>query len=294
MTEPIDIFVGADRSQLLAVAVLQHSIERHTTAPVRLCPLIDLDIPEPDDVRHGSRTNFSFARFAIPALKAHQGKAIYLDADMLVFRDIRKLWDLPLSPQLVNVQEELPEHAVRGAKAGAPKTRVRQCSVMVIDCARTGWDVHEIVRGLGGRYTYEQLMQELCILDPKDIRSEVPFHWNSLEHYDLDTHLIHYTDMNTQPWVSPMNANGELWLKEVLLMLEIGALTWEDVRTEITLGYFRPSLEQELREMPHARGFDQGASERYAAIDKAAGFVKHKEVNARKLERAAAVKALRR
>jgi lipopolysaccharide biosynthesis glycosyltransferase len=290
MTSTIDIFVGADRSQLLAVSVLEHSILRHTEASVSVAPLIDLDLPEPNDLRQGSRTNFSFARFAIPELKGYTGRAIYLDADMLVFRDIRELWDLPFSPACINIQEDLPEHAIVNAKAGAPAKRRKQCSVMLIDCERTRWDVREIVAGLDGRYTYEELMYEMCILPESDIRYGVPFAWNSLEHFDLHTRLIHYTDMNTQPWVSPHNPLGRLWFKEVLLMLETGALTWAALETEIKLGYFRPSLVTELREMPHERGFDAAAAERYAEMDQRAGFVQHREVYERKRARAKAIK----
>jgi hypothetical protein len=290
MTNTIDIFVGADRSQLLAVSVLEHSIQRHTEARVLVAPLIDLDLPEPKDLRQGSRTNFSFARFAIPELKGYAGRAIYLDADMQVFRDIRELWDLPFAPACINIQEDLPEHAIVNIKPGAPAKRRKQCSVMVIDCERTRWDVREIVAGLDGRYTYEELMYEMCILDESRIHYGVPFAWNSLEHFDLGTRLIHYTDMNTQPWVSPHNPFGRLWFKEVLLMLETGALTWATLETEIGLGYFRPSLINELREMPHERGFDAAAAGRYAELDQKAGFVQHREVYERKRARAQAIK----
>lgn len=289
MIEFVDIFVGADRSQLLAVAVLEHSIRRHTFAEVRVNPLIDLGLPEPNDVRQGSRTNFSFARFAIPELMNYSGKALYLDADMLVFRDILDLWRLPFGEAAVVIQEEAAELAVAPRKKGAPAKRIKQCSVMLIDCARARWDVREIVAGLDGAYTYEQLMYELCILPEQDIRYGVPFVWNSLEHYETDTRLIHYTDMNTQPWVSTDNPLGRLWLKEVLLMLETGTLGWRDLHNEIELGYFRPSLVQELQEMPHEAEFDEDAARRYAAIDRKAGFVKHAEVYARKKARAEAI-----
>jgi hypothetical protein len=289
MSEGMDIFVGADRSQLLAVAVLEHSIRRHTFGRVRVSPLIDLGLPEPKDVRQGSRTNFSFARFAIPELKAFEGRALYLDADMLVFRDIAELWRIPFDGAQVIVQEELPEHAAAPSKKGAPVKRVKQCSVMMIDCERARWDVRQIVAGLDGRYTYEQLMSELCIVPEGQVRYGVPFAWNSLEHYDRQTRLIHYTDMNTQPWVSPDNRFGALWLKEILLMLETGGLTWRDVHREIELGYFRPSLVDELNDMPHEAGFDETAARRYAAADREAGYVKHAEVYARKKLRAVAL-----
>lgn len=290
MTEFVDVFVGADRSQLLAVAVLEHSIRRHTAASVRVCPLIDLDIPEPADLRQGSRTNFSFARFAIPELKDYRGKGLYLDADMLVFRDILELWNLPFDGGKIIIQEDLPEHAVTQKKAGAPSARKKQCSVMMIDCERTRWDVTEIVGGLDGQYTYEELMYEMCILPESDVRYGVPFAWNSLEHHDRDTRLIHYTDMNTQPWVSPDNVHGNLWFREVFLMLETSALMRSDLEREIALGYFRPSILNEIDEMPHERAFDAAAAARYAAIDREAGFVKHAEVYARKKARAEAVK----
>ncbi|HEX8234181.1 MAG TPA: glycosyltransferase [Caulobacteraceae bacterium] len=294
MTDYIDVFVGTDRSQLLAVGVLEHSIQRHTGERVRVCPLIDLDLPEPRDLRQGSRTNFSFARFAIPELKHYQGRAIYLDADMLVFRDIAELWSLPFDGATVVIQEELPETVVKTAKAGAPAKRIKQTAVMLIDCEKARWDVREIVAGLDGRYTYEQLMYELCILPESEIRYGVPFAWNSLEHHDPDTRLLHYTDMDTQPWVSPDNRLGWLWLRELRLMIETGALTRSDVEREIELGYFRPSLTRELEEMPHACGWNEAAAARYRDIDRKAGFVKHAEVYRRKKLRAEAIKRMQK
>jgi hypothetical protein len=288
----IEVYVGADRSQLLAVAVLEHSIRRHTRRPVQVRPLIDLDLPEPRDIRQGSRTNFSFARFAIPELAGYQGRALYLDADMLVFRDVGELWDIPLGGGSVAIQQEIPGHAVSHQKAGAPARRVKQCSVMLIDCERAQWDVHRIVAGLDGRYSYEELMYELCILPESEVRYSVPFEWNSLEHFDETTRLIHYTDMDTQPWVSADNRNGRLWLEEVRLMLEAGALTGREIKGEVELGYFRPSLLVELEEMPHAAGWDAEAAARYAEMDRRAGFVRHAEVYRRKRMRAEAIRRL--
>lgn len=291
MSDFIDVFVGADRSQLMAVAVLEHSIKRHTRRKVRVCPLIDLDLPEPRDLRQGSRTNFSFARFAIPELKHYEGRGIYLDADMLVFRDIGELWDIPFEGAAIVIQEEIPEHAVKHDKAGAPAKRVKQCSVMLVDCAKARWDVRDIVGGLDGRYTYEQLMYELCILPEEAVRYAVPFAWNSLEHYDASTRLIHYTDMDTQPWASTENRLGHLWLDELRLMLTTGALSRSGLQREVDLGYFRPSLLTELDENPHARGWDEKAAARYAEADRKAGYVKHAEVYRRKKLRAEAIKA---
>jgi lipopolysaccharide biosynthesis glycosyltransferase len=288
--QPVDVFVGADRSQLLAVAVLEHSIVRHSSLPCRVTPLIDLDLPEPRDVRQGSRTNFSFARFAIPEVKRFAGRAIYLDADMLVLRDIARLWSIPFGGAKIIIQEEVPDALAARAKHGAPVRRKKQCSVMLIDCERTEWRAAEIIAGLDGRYSYEQLLENLCILDEAEIRYAVPFAWNSLEHHDRDTCLIHYTDMATQPWVSPFNRNGQLWMDEVALMLSSGALSWDELHAEVAAGYFRPSIIAEIEERPHAAGWNADAAARYDQRDRAAGFSKHAEVYARKKARAQAVK----
>jgi len=245
--DPIRIFVGADRSQALAIRVLEHSIRRHTRGPVELTPMIDLDVPVPKDPKQRQRTEFSFSRFCIPKLAGYQGRAIYMDADMLVLCDIRELWELPMYSHKVLVQEELEEdEAIR--KGGR---RIKQCAVMLLDCQRLDWDIKKIVQGLDAKdYTYEDLVYHLCLLGPDEVGYKIPFEWNSLEKLTHKTCNIHYTDMPTQPWVSPANPNDDIWLREVRLMLEDGSLTRAELLKEIELGYFRPSLWTDLQLRP--------------------------------------------
>lgn len=283
------IFVGSDRSQLLAVKVLEHSIRRHTDLPILMRSMHDLDLPQPNDLRQSARTGFSFTRFAIPDLAGHSGRAVYLDADMLVFRDFRELFELPFEGAKVIIQEELPETAQK-PKTGAPPKRIKQCSVMLLDCAALDWRADEIIAGLGGRYTYEELLYHLCILSEEEIRYGVPFAWNSLEQYVPSvTGLIHYTDMFTQPWVNPDNANGYLWLNEVRMMLAEGELGWEAVKGEIDLGYFRPSLLEELA-WPMQEGPPSAAEiSRLKKIDADARYEAHWEVREQSRRRAQAI-----
>ena len=249
MTEPVRVFVGADRSQLLAVKVLEHSIKRHTQLPVKVVPMVDLPMRTPKDPRNWQRTGFSFSRFCIPELAGYQGKAIYMDADMQVFTDIAALWKIPFEDAKVVIQQALSDTQQTTQKAGSPRQRVKQCAVMLLDCDRLCWHIEDIIDGFDqGKYDYKQLMAELCILEESEIRYAVPFHWNSLEYYQPgETALIHYTDMGTQPWVHVDNPNGDLWLDEVRLMLADGTLTSSEIQTEIELGYFRPSLLLDLR-----------------------------------------------
>lgn len=278
------VFVGTDTSQALAVKVLEHSIKKYASEEVEVIPMCDMPVPIPKHVRNQQRTGFSFSRFCIPKLMNYQGRAVYLDADMLVFSDIIELFKWPMKEHKVIIQKPLLDNqAHTGHKIGAPKKRIRQCSVMVIDCEKNQWDVEEIVRGLDEqKYNYEQLMYELCILQEQDIGEELPFTWNSLEVYDKNTQLIHYTDMKTQPWVNPRNVFGDVWFKEVREMVEDGSLLESKIREEIKKGYFRPSLLLDIyyhQLVPRSLFYIWVAL--LSSMDKLLGFEPHKEVYAR-------------
>jgi len=119
---------------------------------------------------------------------------------------------------------------------------------MLLDCGSLVWDIENIISDMDAeKYDYEQLMYDMCILEESEVKYGVPFEWNSLEHYDSETRLIHYTDVYTQPWTECGNKNGYLWFNEVHLMLANGLLKEEAIRKEIELGYFRPSLLRDIK-----------------------------------------------
>ena len=290
----VRVFVGADRSQALAVDVLAYSIRRHTDMKVDVVSMADVILPEPQDIRQGSRTNFSFTRFAIPALCNYQGRAIYMDADMQVFKDIRGLWEVPFEGrEKIQILEDIPEEfQPKEGQLGAPSRRKKQSSVMVLDCSKLNWVAEDIISGLEGRYTYDELLSEICILEPDEIGWRVPWVWNSLETYiEGTTALTHYTDMFIQPWVSNQNPIGWVWINEVRRMLSEGALNWSQIEEEIKLGYFRPSLLTELKMNDDLSVPDAARTTRLEEIDAKAGFVKHAEVYQKKRERKKAIAA---
>lgn len=291
-SEPIRVYVGADRSQQLAISVLEYSIKRHTTAEVQVIPMMDLPVPKPKDPRNGKRTGFSFSRFCIPKLAGYRGKAVYMDADMMVFRDIRELWDIPFDGAKIVIQKEVKFEEETTSKLGAPKKRKKQCAVMLLDCGRLDWDVENIIGGMdAGRYDYEQLMYDMCILPEEEVKYGVPFEWNSLEHHDAETRLLHFTDVYTQPWTACGNRNGHLWFDEVRRMLADGSLKWETLQHEIDIGYFRPSLARDIRwrhRLP--KMLLPLWDKKNAARDKLAGYVPHKDVYAAKRERQKAIR----
>jgi len=287
MSEAIQVYVGTDRSQALAVEVLAYSIRRHTNRTVEIHSMLDLEIPAPQDIRQGQRTGFSFARWAVPELAGYRGRAIYVDADMLVFRDIFELWSVPMDGAKIATLEPQRE---TGRNV---RHKVNETSVMVLDCARCDWTLQELVDGLDGQYSYEQMMTDLCFLDDCDIARTIPADWNRLEYYTPTAGLLHYTIMPTQPWVSPRNPLGHLWIKEVRRMIGEGALEITQIKQEIDLGHFRPSLMVEIEEGPTGNPDDRRIQQ-LEEIDRAAGYVPHRSAREFDRRRTAAVAAYER
>jgi len=233
----IRIFVASTVPEWLPARVLEFSIRETSALPVQLRRIASFDrfIPMPRDQRNRPRTPFSFQRFLVPELCGYQGRAIYLDADMQLFDDIRELWITPmLNHDLLTVNE-------------VTKARKGQFSVMLLDCERLRWRVESIVQGLDdGKYSYEQLMHEMCIVGSVGVTLDAG--WNSLEKFDLGrTRLLHYTNMHTQPWVSLNNPLRYLWVDCLRRSIGSGFITEEELAREIAAGHVRPSLMVELK-----------------------------------------------
>lgn len=235
--EPIRIFVGSGEAQMLAVKVLEYSLRKHTDLPVQIMPLHESNItfPLPRDPANRPRTPFSFHRFFIPALAGYKGRAIYMDSDMLVFQNVRHLWT-----QTFNGAELL---AVKG---DTYSDRRPQFSVMLLDCDRLRWEIGEIVAKLDrGELDYTKLMFEMKVAET---RAEISPEWNSLEQYeDGKTALLHYTDMDLQPWLSRENKLGYLWMRNLFEAIDDGFITTDFVREEVKRGHVRPSLLFQVR-----------------------------------------------
>jgi lipopolysaccharide biosynthesis glycosyltransferase len=242
MSERIRIFVACTPVEWLSARVLEFSILQHTKSEIEFVQLYqaNIEIPEPVDLRNKSRTPFSFQRFLIPELCGYQGKAIYLDADMLVFSDILEIWTHPFnSAKILAVKSD---SASRGS----------QYSVLLQDCAALNWKISDIIGQLdSGELTYESLMFDMRLGHP--VSFDLPANWNSLECFvENDTALLHYTDMNFQPWVSIKNPLRRLWVNSLQDAITQGFISRSELDREIAAGNVRPSLSFELDnfEMP--------------------------------------------
>ncbi len=278
------IFVGTDSSQKLAVKVLEYTIKKYASEDVEVIPMCDLPLPVPKSKLNQQKTGFSFSRFCIPQFMEYQGKALYLDADMIVLSDIMELFNWPMENHHILIQKNLKlNESKRNKKVTNAKKRTRQCSVMVIDCEKCHWDINAIVNDLdSGKYNYSQLMHEMCLVEDSNIGEVLPFTWNSLEYYDDKTQLLHYTDMNTQPWVSSFNKNADVWYGAVLEMLHNGIVTEKEIIAEINAGYFRPSLLVDIHRHQNVPSAVRVFWNLWMkGIDLSKGYARHREVVAR-------------
>lgn len=260
LVEPIRVFVGADESQLVAARVLEHSIRSNTDALVRVSPMLDLHPPMPRKRENRPRTAFSFSRFMIPQLAGYRGRAIYLDADMQVFGDIRELAEAPFGGHhlLCTTQGEPPERW-KGSTWFHPGP---QMSVMVLDCGALEWDIEEIVDDLdAGRYSYADLLFRMCIVPPDRLDPTLPEVWNHLERYEPGaTRLVHYTVVPTQPWKSVDNPLRELWLDGYRAAVAGGAVPPAEVEDAVAKAHVRPDLLDALADAPPPARTDRSST----------------------------------
>lgn len=133
-------------------------------------------------------TPFSCFRFAVPELCGFEGRAVYMDADMLVRGDVRELLEMPLAE-------------------GYRSISTARTDVSLIDCSyfkdELWWPRIDTMRKSGAiTYHYCQLLIAKGAVSPTLDRR-----WNVCDRVDItpdpgvgDAKLLHYTTVPTQPY----------------------------------------------------------------------------------------------
>lgn len=194
----IRLFVGcsANDEDLEAQAVFEYSLRKHH-------PANDIDLTwmrlskNPDsfwyadpDAHHGWRTAswatpFSALRWGIPAFCNFQGRAIYMDCDMILMDDIVKLWNHPWDVNKAII---------------AKGESVLYCT-MLMDCALLQPILPPIEDIKTKPNAYRDIRRSLD-------RHVQPFgngNWNCRDGenyptiFDPDVKVLHYTSIPTQP-----------------------------------------------------------------------------------------------
>ena len=224
MSDPV-VVIGASAEQKLPALVCEHSILRHCPE-AKVVQVFDREMPRWSG---GMGTPFSFVRHWVPELCGNQGRAIYLDSDMIVFASVRGLWDLPMDGAAVLYSPA-------------------QFSVLIIDCEILyPWPLSVVLDDLeAGRISYAQVMQ-MGYLSGRWKRPSVPDEWNRLDLYEPNTSLLHYTNMRRQPWLAEGHPLAGWWFAELVGACASGLVTAEIVAEEIAAGHVISAVAEELK-----------------------------------------------
>ena len=184
MTDTIRLFVGTDIYQRAAGAerALENSVERNCKGPVEI-EWMRQGSPDWDwggqDI--GWCTPFSMFRWYIPRFCEFKGKAIYMDADMVVMRDLQELWDHELGDRC-------------GAYAGRMSSKA---DVILWDCSKVPqtWDKEDCC----GRHSEARRLGAKCLF-----KSRLPAYWDHRDEVVMEgperTGILHWTRLATQPY----------------------------------------------------------------------------------------------
>lgn len=131
-----NVFIGYDPNETVAYHVLVNSIMRHASKPVSITPLILSQLPMHRPIEDTQSTQFSFTRYLVPWLCNYQGKAVFMDADMLVRFDINELFEKaePFAEVTVVKHDYVPKDAIKFlGKVQTKYERKNWTSVMVFN-----------------------------------------------------------------------------------------------------------------------------------------------------------------
>ena len=245
---PIRVFIASGEASRLERKTHAYAIKKHASRPVEIVIFngshnaIEREgqepVPAPMSLKahYQQVTEFSNYRFLIPQVCGFQGRAIYVDPDMVTLKDIAELFDADLGDNAFLAKSEAYGHD------GSDRWGL---SVMLMDCARCKFDLElytvEMEKGLYTFTDMHQMTPKFLALHPFKIGKLDP-RWNSFDFHDADTRLIHYTDLMRQPWKYPGHPYGDLWFRYFKEAQDAGAVTPEDIELTMLRSFVRPNL----------------------------------------------------
>jgi lipopolysaccharide biosynthesis glycosyltransferase len=246
--ERVRVFIGSGEASRLERKVAIYSLRKHTKRDLDIYVFngthnaIELNDREPFaaplslQLKYQNITEFSLYRYLIPQICDRQGKAIYIDSDIICLTDIGELFDTPLNGCDFLAKKDAYSHI--GLDFWA-------LSVMLIDCEKCHFELatfyEEIARGLYTDRDLSCMSPAFLAHHPYKI-GELDPHWNVFDRTDKNTNLIHYTNLYTQPWKYPNHPYGELWFTYFREAIEAGYITQKDIELSLVRSYVRRDL----------------------------------------------------
>jgi lipopolysaccharide biosynthesis glycosyltransferase len=266
--ERVKIFIGSGEASVLERKTLIYSLHCHSQRDLDIYVFNGThDAIEHNDqppvralmplkLKYQNATEFSLYRFLIPQICNYQGKAIWLDSDMVCLADIGELFDTPLNGCDFLAKANAYPLTTR-KKAWGPKGKdLWGTSVMLIDCEKCRFDLEAIADEVDqGDYT----LFDLLFMTPKFLQchpyqiGQLDPQWNQFDYYDKNTKLIHYTNLDTQPWKHPNHPYGNLWFRYFREALAAGYVHPQNVNITKRRAYVRQSIMQGNSPLPGSR-----------------------------------------
>ena len=230
----INVVVGTEPNQFIAQKVLEFSIRKHARKPVNIR----------FETWQGKRvggTNFGYVRFMVPQICGYQGKAIYMDADQLVFRDLNEL-----AEQLDDAHSIALVNQPVGYFGGKPVAQHNQTSVMVLNCEKLKSWTPEIFSNVvpndkplaPGQIHYKDFMS-LKWFGSDEIKPIDPM-WNHFNEVSEKTKLVHFSYVRAQPWKRPRHPLTKVWSQWLKRAIGEGAVTRMELFREVMRGHVHP------------------------------------------------------
>lgn len=204
------IFIGWDSRFPEPADVLSYSLRKYASIPLDIQYLQLSRLNFDREVDPLASTEFTYTRFLVPHLCNFEGRAIFMDNDMLCLGDIKELYDLDMSSLALRVvkHEYAPTNSVK--MYGCPQTsypRKNWSSLMLMNCARLKLWTKQVVESQTGAYLHR--FQDIA----DEAIGEIPKTWNTLDWMDERTKLIHYT--NGGPWFEEYvnHPHADVWFQ---------------------------------------------------------------------------------
>lgn len=194
---PIRMFIGFDEAETVAWHVFNHSIQKRSSRPIAVSPIMLSQLPELKREKHHLQSNaFSFSRWLVPYLCGYEGWAIWADCDMLCLDDITKLWDERDDNYAVMCVKHEHNPVESQKYLGNIQTKYEKknwSSVMLFNCSRCEALTPEYVNKATGLQ-----LHQFKWLESDDLIGELPHRWNILIGYDDINNfeqpgILHYT-----------------------------------------------------------------------------------------------------
>ena len=200
MKVPIRVFIGYDSNETVAFHTLAHSIMSRASVPVSITPLILSQLPLTRPRAEFQSTEFSFSRFLVPWLCDYEGRAIFLDCDIICMADIAELWDMPMDKTVAVVKHDytpnMENKFLNQPQSNYPKKN--WSSVMLFNNPMCKQLTPERVNHASGAYLHQFQWVEYGDVPGFSMIGEIPKEWNCLvgEQGQCDINnakMLHYT-----------------------------------------------------------------------------------------------------